>query len=146
MNTLYQTTAMRLSMKDNEVVINPYTGKPDVQIAGLIAKVGATVFQSDKLDPVTGLPSKPFYRGRATVWSNGANKDVDIIIPASQITAVSVGDTKWLTARPNGEYTGYSCGGLDVTNPDSVDVFEAMLAGLGYDATTAPQSTVKAEL
>ena len=124
MKPLFQTVEPRYSNKINEV-----TGAYDFQVPGLIKTVNAVEQQAVDANGVA--KGSAYYTGTAVITNeNGIDETVSIIISAKSIAKVSQGDTKWLTQRINEELgvTGYSCGGLDVTQNVSADRGNALKA------------------
>lgn len=124
MKPLFQTVEPRYSNKINEV-----TGEFDFQLPGAIKTVNAVEQQA--VDADGNARGSAYYTGTADIVNEtGAVETVSIIISAKSIAKVNQGDTKWLTMRIDAErgLTGFSCGGLDVTEVISADRGEALRA------------------
>lgn len=123
MKPLFQTVEPRYSNKINEV-----TGEFDFQLPGAIKTVNAVEQQAVDANGVN--KGKAYYTGTADIINEaGTVETVAIIISATSIKKVNTGDTKWLTMRVDTVrgVTGFSCGGLDVTEAISSDRGNALM-------------------
>lgn len=130
MNKLHLTTAPRLAMQRNDAgelvpSINAKTGVQDKQVAGLVKSV-------DHKEYVNETTGKTYFRGTAVIGLRGKEMSVSCLFNGSTIEKIHVGSTYWLTSRPSDDntITNFSCGGLEVLEVASIDVFNEISAML----------------
>ena len=134
MDTLHMTTAPRLALQRNDVgelipSINAKTGQQDKQVAGTVTRIEAKEY-------VNEASGKTYFRGNAKINLRGKETEVSVLFNGSTIDKVTVGSSYWLTVRPSDDntLTNFSCGGLQVVELASIDVFNEISAMLEESA------------